>query len=446
VATVLRNLRIKRVAIVDKGANFDPETGDGAHILLYKRDLRKTAGPSLGDVHVPVAGSEDDDQRDEYEKATLTSGQRNALPDSAFAAVWTDGKGKKQRKLPYKHPDGSIDTNHLGAARGRIDATPMPPDVKTAARAKLDAAAKENSSVAKQKQNTFLKRLTQAIAKAFPPAEKPGLDVAKANEELQTMQAHHAALGKVIDQHTAAVGGDASKLPADHPVHQLKALHAQLGKSIEENQAKIAAATPPEGGDELDPLDGIAEDPDECDPEDGEGDDVNAAAPAMAKRIEKRLRTTFEKQMVDLKKTADDAVKRAEAVEKAAAAERDIRDREGVRAELTKFRGVSVDLEKDVEPLLRLKKSDPEAYARTISILSGADAQVRESALFKHYGSGSDGGTGAGSAWAEIERLAEKIVEKRNGKELTPQQKIAKVLENPANRKLVKRYYEEQAQ
>ena len=56
------------------------------------------------------------------------------------------------------------------------------------------------------------------------------------------------------------------------------------------HQAKIAAAEcPPEGGDELDPLDGIADDEGE------EGDDVNAAAPAMAKRIEGkcfRVKTT----------------------------------------------------------------------------------------------------------------------------------------------------------
>lgn len=34
---ILRNLRINRVAIVDKGANFDSGTGDGAHIMLFKR-------------------------------------------------------------------------------------------------------------------------------------------------------------------------------------------------------------------------------------------------------------------------------------------------------------------------------------------------------------------------------------------------------------------------
>ena len=33
----LRNIRLTRVDLVDAGANFDPETEDGAHVLLVKR-------------------------------------------------------------------------------------------------------------------------------------------------------------------------------------------------------------------------------------------------------------------------------------------------------------------------------------------------------------------------------------------------------------------------
>ncbi len=35
-AHFLRNIRAKRVALVDEGANFDPKTGDGAHVMLWK--------------------------------------------------------------------------------------------------------------------------------------------------------------------------------------------------------------------------------------------------------------------------------------------------------------------------------------------------------------------------------------------------------------------------
>lgn len=127
---ILRNLRVKRVALVDVGANQDPLTGDGAHIMLYKRHVEKD-GPGLGSVHVDSA-----DWRDDYEKATLDSESRNKLPDSAFAAVWTDAKGVKQRKLPIH------DAGHLEAARGRIDGADIPADVKAAARRKIESATK----------------------------------------------------------------------------------------------------------------------------------------------------------------------------------------------------------------------------------------------------------------------------------------------------------------
>lgn len=124
---ILRNLRVKRVSLVDIGANFDTKTGDGAHIMLFKAAVNKN--PSVGSVHVDST-----DWRDDYEKATLDSTSRNKLPDSAFAAVWTDSKGVKQRKLPIH------DAGHLAAARGRLAAADIPADVKAAARRKIDAA------------------------------------------------------------------------------------------------------------------------------------------------------------------------------------------------------------------------------------------------------------------------------------------------------------------
>lgn len=50
----LHNLRIKRVAIVDMGANFDRRTGDGAHIMLFK------SAPSVATVHVDGIATDPD--------------------------------------------------------------------------------------------------------------------------------------------------------------------------------------------------------------------------------------------------------------------------------------------------------------------------------------------------------------------------------------------------
>lgn len=55
---ILRNLRVKRVALVDVGANFDSGTGDGAHIMLYKRHEVGKDGPGLGSVHVDTIAAD----------------------------------------------------------------------------------------------------------------------------------------------------------------------------------------------------------------------------------------------------------------------------------------------------------------------------------------------------------------------------------------------------
>lgn len=163
----LRNLRIKRVALVEAGANFDKRTGDGAHIMMYK------ASPDVASVHVDSLMGADEPDSD-YEKANLDAAARHGLPDSSFAAVWTDASGKKQRKLPIH------DAGHLAAARGRIDQADIPANVKAEARRKIDAATKtKEKSVKKSLFKQFLGLLTETdvtkraagvveLEKAFP--------------------------------------------------------------------------------------------------------------------------------------------------------------------------------------------------------------------------------------------------------------------------------------
>lgn len=52
-------------------------------------------------------------------KATWDSAYVNALPDSAFALVYTDDAGNKQRKLPHHAKGGAIDLPHLRNALAR---------------------------------------------------------------------------------------------------------------------------------------------------------------------------------------------------------------------------------------------------------------------------------------------------------------------------------------
>lgn len=102
----LRRLKLKRVSLVDKPANAHAE------VVLFKRD-------------------------DGAEKGDLGSSARGDLEDSAFAAVWTDADGKKQRKLPIH------DAAHVRNALARFNQTDMPAEVKSRARQKLEAAARK---------------------------------------------------------------------------------------------------------------------------------------------------------------------------------------------------------------------------------------------------------------------------------------------------------------
>lgn len=207
-ATRLRNLKITRIDLVDKGASEDAATGVGARVVLFKSADPLVAKQGDGDVDTSVAlmckgcgaplgkgmtycakcGTKaskkqrkaqmralrqaakatrkafraaqagaaaasqqqagdgdgkgkngDDDADDDVAKAELSTAERNNLPDSAFAAVWTDAKGKKQRALPIH------DAKHVRAALGGhgIDAADLPAAVRARARAKILAAAKK---------------------------------------------------------------------------------------------------------------------------------------------------------------------------------------------------------------------------------------------------------------------------------------------------------------
>lgn len=71
------------------------------------------------------------------------SAYKNALPDSAFAAVYNVGDNKI-RKLPFKDKDGKVDVPHLRNALVRISQSniDMPPKIKSKALMSLKSQAK----------------------------------------------------------------------------------------------------------------------------------------------------------------------------------------------------------------------------------------------------------------------------------------------------------------
>jgi Escherichia/Staphylococcus phage prohead protease len=78
-------------------------------------------------------------------KATWTTAYVNALPDSAFALVYTDDAGNKQRKLPHHNADGAVDLPHLRNALARA---PQMTGVSDAQRSKAIAHLDSHASAA----------------------------------------------------------------------------------------------------------------------------------------------------------------------------------------------------------------------------------------------------------------------------------------------------------
>jgi hypothetical protein len=413
----LRNLRFTRVALVDKGANFDRETKDGAHILLWKRHTEKAGGPTLSQVHVdsPDCPCPNCDQRDDYEKSVITSSSRNALPDSAFAAVWTDAQGKKQRKLPYKHQDGSLDHNHWANAQARIEGSNIPDHVKAIARHKLEAARPKEK---RMKLSDLLKRAVGFSAESDAATRKAEIDKflkaldTPGSPEHEAAEAQHiGALAHLHPDHVAAMKAHVDHLgkmikafgdgphPDGHPVHAMKAAHDAMCKAIAANEDR---------GQTLHP-----------EPPDGDEPDAASVTKAVAKAttdLEKRLKDT----------------------EQLLKSERLIRKSAEMVTVLKSFKATSFNLDlaqenNDVMRFLKMQDADPDGYKRTIELLKAADEQLAKGALYKSFGSSQ---SGTGSAEAQLQAKAEALIQK-DGK-LTKEQAWDKVsMENPA---LVRQY------
>lgn len=115
-ATRLKNLRLKRVSLVDNPANEE------ATVVLFK-----SADDGCGSETCEHCA---------IDKGVLSGATRGDLSDSDFAAVWTDADGKKQRKLPIH------DKAHVAAALSRLNQTDMPAAEKAKAKGKIEAAAR----------------------------------------------------------------------------------------------------------------------------------------------------------------------------------------------------------------------------------------------------------------------------------------------------------------
>lgn len=372
----LRNLRVNRVALVDKGANLDAKTGDGASILLYKRAFSKV-------------DLTDNDKRRMIEAAAMdTWGDPDAqvyvyVRDIKANTVYVERDGKTFGVIFAISDTGDVTFDGDG-----VEVVTSYEPLKSATKKSGPTLSSVHVDVPhkKKKENgmpvsNLLKRLKEIFKEEGIAVDDA--DVDKAGDQMASLKAQHEELGKVIDGM-----GDPSTLGSDHPVHALKAAHAAMGKALEPVPAEKRI--------------------DVKDPE-----------------VEKRM-ASFQKQIDE----ANARATAAEAVSKSEVAKRELDDE---RTVLKSFKGVSVDIEKDALMLVALKKADKPAYDRYIATMKAADEAVLKGKLFEEVGSGLSGVEA--DAATRLEKMTQdKIMEvKKSGEKITYEKAYSQVCDaNPA--------------
>jgi hypothetical protein len=121
-ATRLRLKRITRVDLVDRGASYDPVSGEGSKVLIYKRA--------------------DPEALDAVDKRKMRRAEINDLPDREFAYIEPGGDKDDQGKTtPRSLRHFPIhDAAHIRNALARLARTT--PAIRAKARPKIEAAAR----------------------------------------------------------------------------------------------------------------------------------------------------------------------------------------------------------------------------------------------------------------------------------------------------------------
>ena len=415
----------------------------------------------MGAVHVdrPIG---EEDCRDEYEKATLSSEGRNALPDRAFAAVWTDSSGKKQRKLPYRHADGSVDRGHLTAALGRLNQTEgMPAEVKARARRKLEAAGHIDKDDGSSSGAAGARYGNRGAGYGHLGARHGHMGAAHGPKGAEHGQlgARHGPKGAKHGDKGAEhgrLGARYGHLGASHGSRKdrkdQKEESSSMTKTLLQKMLGLFKETDVAKRDEtlnllnkeLDDVDKARQhDPDDPECDCPECEEEKRMPPQLAAALADKEKR-FDKRMVDMQKQLDDANKRAEEASKVAKAERDARaDRDMVDV-LKSFKATPFNLDttnddNDIRKFRKMQDADPDGFKRTMEILKATDAQLAASASFTNIG--KSGGGSVGDAWSQIEAKAAELITK-SAVPLTKEQAIDKVMDQ--NPRLVREYRQQQ--
>jgi hypothetical protein len=136
----LRLKRITRVDVVDRGASYDPISGDGSKVLIYKRA--------------------DPEALEDVDKRKMRRAEINDLPDRDFAYIEPGGEKDDQGKTtPRSLRHFPIhDAPHIRNALARLAHTT--PAIRAKARRKIEAAARREGIGKPAEEKKTMKALT----------------------------------------------------------------------------------------------------------------------------------------------------------------------------------------------------------------------------------------------------------------------------------------------
>ena len=225
-ATNLKKLKINRVDLVDSGASFDKKTGEGAHVMLYKRATEK---PAVSKVE---HGAKDFDAMIGDQKMRKAAAEIMdccyAMMDSMRSIV-DDGEMEQAEKRGMM--DGSLDQFHASVMEVMDDA--MSDDVE-----------KRGAKISKER----LKRLTEmnkllATILAEANLEEKTMEKAEVLKALEGTE-HEAEVKEFIEGLEKRA---AEAKPTDQPKPKteeevLKSLPPEVRQMVEKSQADAKKA------------------------------------------------------------------------------------------------------------------------------------------------------------------------------------------------------------
>lgn len=388
----LEDLRVDRIDFVPKGASIDKESGEGAHILLFKRD-------TAGDIEKAETKTEDGVK---FPAAAFAFVPDVEKPSTWKLRIWETVDKKVTRRqvgmavaalgIGFRGNKVSIPPGDLKKVKARVRAAwksvhgeddKLPPILKTFEES-MDARRKDRQpfEVIEEIMDATNALQSELISARDRFGESGGDDASKVKKAKDALAAFGAFVkaaipkwmkGEPVNKSTEVAMERKFELTdvenedvRDH-IEKLESEVAESAKKIEELSGKPAASAP------------------------GDKPDVLKAAPL-------ELRTMIE----NLEKKATDA----ESIAKRLEDEQELRE---MIAVCKGWGNISVDMEVVPAALKRLRKSDPAGYEAIRKQFDSANSAAK---VTKEIGSYGDGAAQDGTAYLEAIALARGLVSK----------------------------------